>query len=101
MGKAALGLLGVLGLFSQSHLASAGDSTEYSVLIISRERIEVSTNCEIGIYLNDQLSGRCSRRIRFHSTCRPVRWMCVCVACRARHRAAVTVSRTSAINGWC
>lgn len=58
MGKAALGLLGVLGLFSQSHLASAGDSTEYSVLIISRERIEVSTNCEIGIYLNDQLSGR-------------------------------------------
>lgn len=58
MGKAALGLLGMLGLFSQIPLASAEGSQEYSVLIISRERLETSTNCEIGIYLNDQLSGR-------------------------------------------
>jgi len=58
MGKAALGLLGILGLFSQIPLASAEGSQEYSVLIISRERIEASTSCEIGIYLNDQLSGR-------------------------------------------
>lgn len=58
MGKAALGLLGILGLFSQIPLASAEGSQEYSVLIISRERLETSTNCEIGIYLNDQLSGR-------------------------------------------
>ncbi|MCU1724002.1 MULTISPECIES: hypothetical protein [unclassified Pseudomonas] len=57
MGKAALGLLGVLGLFSSVSPAIA-ESQDYSVLIISRERLEVATTCEIGIYLNDQLSGR-------------------------------------------
>lgn len=57
MGKAALGLLGVLGLFSSIPLATA-ENQDYSVLIISRERLEVATTCEIGIYLNDQLSGR-------------------------------------------
>ena len=58
MGKAALGLLGLLGLFSQVPLASAAGPSDYSVVIISRERLEVATTCEIGIYLNDQLSGR-------------------------------------------
>lgn len=58
MGKAALGLLGLLGLFSQIPLANAAGPSDYSVVIISRERLEVATSCEIGIYLNDQLSGR-------------------------------------------
>lgn len=58
MGKAALGLLGVLGLFSSIPMASAEGPQEYSMLIISRERLEISTNCEVGIYLNDELSGR-------------------------------------------
>ncbi|WP_260958765.1 hypothetical protein [Pseudomonas citri] len=31
---------------------------DYGVLIISRERLEVATNCEIGIYIQDQLSAR-------------------------------------------
>ncbi len=57
MGKAAIGLLGVLGLFASISLANA-ENQDYSVLIISRERLEVATICEIGIYLNDQLSGR-------------------------------------------
>lgn len=58
MGKAALGLLALLGWFSQVPLASAAAPTDYSVMIISRERLEVATSCEIGIYLNDQLTGR-------------------------------------------
>ena len=57
MGKAASGLLAVLGLLSSIPLATA-ENQDYSVLIISRERLEVATTCEIGIYLNDQLSGR-------------------------------------------
>lgn len=31
---------------------------DYGVLIISRERLEVATSCEIGIYMQDQLVGR-------------------------------------------
>jgi len=58
MGKAAIGLLGLLGLFSNVPLASAEGPSDYSVLIISRERLEVATTCEIGIYLNDQLADR-------------------------------------------
>jgi hypothetical protein len=30
----------------------------YGVLIISRERLEVGTSCEIGLYMQDQLVGR-------------------------------------------
>lgn len=58
MGRAALGLIGLLGLCSIVPLASAEGPSDYSVLIISRERLEVATSCEIGIYLNDQLSAR-------------------------------------------
>lgn len=58
MGRAALGLIGLLGLCSIAPLASAEGPTDYSVLIISRERLEVATSCEIGIYINDQLSAR-------------------------------------------
>ncbi|MHA6197497.1 hypothetical protein ACX3YG_24390 [Pseudomonas wadenswilerensis] len=58
MGKVAIGLLGLLGLFSNVPLASAEGFSTDAVLIVSRERLEVSTSCEIGIYLNDQLANR-------------------------------------------
>lgn len=58
MGRAALGLIGVLGLCSIMPQASAEGPSDYSVLIISRERLEVSTSCEIGVYIGDQLSAR-------------------------------------------
>jgi hypothetical protein len=38
--------------------APALAAEDYAVLIISRERLEVPTNCEIGLYINDQLAGR-------------------------------------------
>ncbi|MGY2402369.1 hypothetical protein [Pseudomonas sp. SDO5271_S396] len=49
-------LVGLMGLFAAVPPASAAE--DYAVLIISRERLEVPTNCEIGLYLNDQLAGR-------------------------------------------
>ncbi|MEE1925678.1 hypothetical protein V0R50_17630 [Pseudomonas sp. 148P] len=58
MGKVAIGLLGLLGLFSNVPLASAEGFSTDAVLIVSRERLEVATPCEIGIYLNDQLANR-------------------------------------------
>lgn len=58
MGRAALGLIGLLGLCSIVPQASAEGPSDYSVLIISRERLEVSTSCEIGVYIGDQLSAR-------------------------------------------
>ncbi|WP_448653107.1 hypothetical protein ACSHWC_07430 [Pseudomonas fluorescens] len=49
----------VVGLLSLSAVAPVASADEdYAVLIISRERLEVPTNCEIGLYLNDQLAGR-------------------------------------------
>ncbi len=50
-------LFGLLSLFGAPPLASAAGEN-YGVLIISRERLEVSTSCEIGVYLQDQLSAR-------------------------------------------
>ncbi len=41
--------------------AQAGDYSRaegYAVLIISRERLQVSTQCEIGLYLQDELTAR-------------------------------------------
>ncbi|HKS14562.1 MAG TPA: hypothetical protein VJS90_16145 [Pseudomonas sp.] len=58
MVRAGLGLLGLLGALTVIPPASAEGNSDYSVLIISRERLEVATSCEIGVYLNDQLSGR-------------------------------------------
>ena len=52
----ALSLVSLLGLASLPMWANA--SEDYGVLIISRERLEVPTNCEIGLYVNDQLAGR-------------------------------------------
>ncbi|NMZ42525.1 hypothetical protein [Pseudomonas proteolytica] len=50
------GLASLLSLFAAVPQASAAE--DYAVLIVSRERLEVPTNCEIGLYVNDQLAGR-------------------------------------------
>ena len=53
----AFSLLGFLGLFAAiPSVHAAGE--DYGVLIISRERLEVATSCEIGVYIQDQLSAR-------------------------------------------
>ena len=53
----AFSLFGFLGLFAAiPQVQAAGE--DYAVLIISRERLEVSTSCEIGVYIQDQLSAR-------------------------------------------
>ena len=52
----ALSLVSLLGLASLPLWATA--EQDYGVLIISRERLEVPTNCEIGVYIDDQLAGR-------------------------------------------
>ncbi|MEB0043220.1 MULTISPECIES: hypothetical protein [unclassified Pseudomonas] len=52
-----LSLFSTLGLMATAPWAQA-ESQDYSVLIISRERLEVATSCEIGIYIQDQLVGR-------------------------------------------
>jgi len=58
MRRAALGLFGLLGVLSLVPQASAEGNADYSILTISRERLEVATSCEIGVYLDDQLSAR-------------------------------------------
>ncbi|MCV2223773.1 hypothetical protein PspCFBP13508_24295 [Pseudomonas sp. CFBP13508] len=53
----ALSLFGLLSLFAAvPQVQAAGE--DYAVLIISRERLEVATSCEIGVYIQDQLSAR-------------------------------------------
>ncbi len=52
----ALRLFSFIGLLACASWAQADQ--DYGVLIISRERLEVATSCEIGIYLQDQLVGR-------------------------------------------
>ena len=49
-------LAGLMSLSAAAPMASADQ--DYAVLIISRERLEVLTNCEIGLYIQDQLAGR-------------------------------------------
>ncbi|OCR22966.1 hypothetical protein AFK24_21735 [Pseudomonas syringae] len=51
-----LSLFGILGLLAASPAVQADQ--DYGVLIISRERLEVGTSCEIGVYIQDQLVGR-------------------------------------------
>ena len=53
----AFSLFCMLGLSAVAPQASAAGE-DYGVLIISRERLEVPTSCEIGVYIQDQLSGR-------------------------------------------
>ncbi|WP_110946498.1 hypothetical protein [Pseudomonas bohemica] len=49
-------IAGFIGLLASASWAQADQ--DYGVLIISRERLEVPTPCEIGIFLQDQLVGR-------------------------------------------
>lgn len=49
--------LALLGLVSTLPVLAASPQG-YGVLIISRERLEVGTSCEIGLYMQDQLVGR-------------------------------------------
>lgn len=51
-----LSLFGILGVLAASPGVQADQ--DYGVLIISRERLEVATSCEIGVYIQDQLAGR-------------------------------------------
>ncbi|HEF4763197.1 TPA: hypothetical protein SAN82_005675 [Pseudomonas putida] len=53
----AFSLFGFLGLLATMPCAQAAGE-DYGVLIISRERLEVATSCEIGVYIHDQLSAR-------------------------------------------
>jgi len=53
----AFSLFSLLSLFGVAQTTSAA-GTDYGVLIISRERLEVATSCEIGVYIQDQLSAR-------------------------------------------
>lgn len=53
----AFSLFSMLGLLAAAPAASAAGE-DYGVLIISRERLEVATSCEIGLYIQDQLAGR-------------------------------------------
>ncbi|MBK5510124.1 MULTISPECIES: hypothetical protein [unclassified Pseudomonas] len=52
-----LSLFGFLSLFAALPSANAAGE-DYAVLIISRERLEVATSCEIGVYIQDQPVGR-------------------------------------------
>ncbi|NBB13268.1 hypothetical protein [Pseudomonas sp. SLFW] len=56
MGGSAFRIAGFIGLLASASWAQADE--DYGVLIISRERLEVATSCEIGIYMQDQLVGR-------------------------------------------
>jgi hypothetical protein len=53
----AFSLFGFLSLFAAAPSAHAAGE-DYGVLIISRERLEVATSCEIGVYIQDQLAAR-------------------------------------------
>ena len=53
----AFSLFSILSLLASAPWATAS-AQSYSVLIISRERLEVATSCEIGLYIQDQLVGR-------------------------------------------
>lgn len=43
---------------AQTLHAPAAMAGGYAILVVSRERLQVNSQCEIGIYLHDQLAGR-------------------------------------------
>lgn len=51
-------LIALLAAPAQALPPATPQGDGYAVLIISRERLEVATPCEIGLYLQDQLAGR-------------------------------------------
>jgi len=48
----------LLALLASPLLAQAQPAVDYGVLIISRERVELATACDVGLYLEDQLAAR-------------------------------------------
>lgn len=52
------GLLASTAAFAQVLPNLLPQADGYAVLIVSRERLEVATPCEIGLYLQDQLAAR-------------------------------------------
>lgn len=52
----AVSLFSILGFLAITPAPQAAQ--DYGILIISRERLEVATSCEIGIYVQDRLAGR-------------------------------------------
>jgi len=52
----AISLFSIIGLLAAAPTVQSAQ--DYGILIISRERLEVATSCEIGIYIQDQLAGR-------------------------------------------
>ncbi|NVL40371.1 hypothetical protein [Pseudomonas syringae] len=52
----AVSLFSILGFLAIAPATQAAQ--DYGILIISRERLEVATSCEIGIYVQDRLAGR-------------------------------------------
>ncbi|WP_263265046.1 hypothetical protein [Pseudomonas sp. RIT-PI-S] len=57
MRRPVLFLFALLGFLPLAPALAEGPQG-YGVLIISRERLEVGTPCEIGLYMQDQLVGR-------------------------------------------
>ena len=56
MRRTALSLVSLLALASLPLWANADQ--DYGVLIISRERLEVPSNCDVGVSIDDHLAGR-------------------------------------------
>ncbi|MCY1551396.1 hypothetical protein D9M68_877230 [compost metagenome] len=48
----------LLALLAAPLLVQARQPIDYSVLVISRERVELATACDVGLYLEDQLAAR-------------------------------------------
>jgi hypothetical protein len=48
----------LLALLAVPLLALAQRPVDYSVLVVSRERLELATACDVGLYLEDQLAAR-------------------------------------------
>lgn len=53
-----LALLGILAAPPLAPMAMADGPKDYAILIISRQTLQVSTSCEIGVYIADQLVTR-------------------------------------------
>ncbi|CAE6937974.1 MAG: hypothetical protein CMK72_02665 [Pseudomonadaceae bacterium] len=43
---------------AQTLHSSQAQAGGFAILVVSRERLQVNTQCEIGVYLHDQLAGR-------------------------------------------
>ena len=56
------GLLALATAQAQLVPQATSHANSYAVLIVSRERLEAATSCEIGLFLHDQLTARLSLR---------------------------------------